>query len=75
MRQHLSEYDRDNCLNLISKFPQLFNEQSLECEKCITEKDLFEALKSVPNDKSPGNDVLTKKLFETFWFEVKKLFL
>ena len=28
----------------------------------------------MPNDKSPGNDGLTKKFFETFWSEVKKHF-
>ena len=67
MRQHLSEHD-----NAISKFPQLSTEQSLECEKCITEKELFETLKSMPNDKSAGNDGLTKEFFETFWSEVKK---
>ena len=26
----------------------------------------------MPNDKSPGNDGLTKEYFETFWSEVKK---
>ena len=29
----------------------------------------------MPNDKSPGNDNLTKEFFETFWSEVKKPFL
>ena len=48
-------------MNGVSKFPQLSTEQSLECEKCITEKELFEALKSMPNDKSRGNDGLDKK--------------
>ena len=43
--------------------------------ECSTEKELFEALKSMPNDKSPGNDGLTKEFFETFWSEVKKTFL
>ena len=68
-RQHLSEHDINN-LNGVSKFSQLYTEQSLKCEKCITEKELFEALKSMPNDKSPGNDGLTKGFFETFWLEV-----
>ena len=26
----------------------------------------------MPNDKSPGNDDLTKEFFETFWSEIKK---
>ena len=44
----------------------------MECEKDITEKQLLEALKSMSNDKPPGNDGLTKKFFDTFWSEVKK---
>ena len=64
MRRHLSEHDINNFLNAVSKFPQLLNnsttKQSMECEKCITEKELFETLKSMPNEKSPGNDDLTK---------------
>ena len=74
-RQNLSEHDINNFLNRVSKFPQLCTEQSHECEKFITEKELYEALKSMPNDKSPGNDGLTKEFFETFWSEVKKPFL
>ena len=70
MRQH----DINNFLNGVSKFPQLLTKQFLECEKCITEKEPFEALRSMPNDKSPGNDGLTKAFFKTFWSEVKKRF-
>ena len=47
------------------------NNYSLECEKCIIEKESFEALKSMPNDKSSGNVGLTKELVETFKCEVK----
>ena len=50
-------------LNRVSKFPQLSTEQSLECERYIIENELFEALKSIPNDKSPGNDGLIKEFF------------
>ena len=74
-RQHLSEHDKNNFLSGVSKFPQLSTEQSLECEKSITEKELYEALKSMPNDKSPGNDGCTKEFFKTFWSEAKKPFL
>ena len=71
-RQHLSEHDINNFLNTVSNFPQLSTEQSLECEKDITEKELFEALKSMRNDKSSGNDGLNKEFIETFWSEAKK---
>ena len=27
------------------------------------------------NDKSPGNDGLTKELYETFWKKLKKIFI
>ena len=37
-RQHLSEHDLNNFLNTFCNFPQLSTEQSLECEKDITEK-------------------------------------
>ena len=36
------------------------------------EKETFEAIKSMPNDKFPGNDDLTKTIFETVWSGVKK---
>ena len=71
-RQHVSEHDINNLLTAVSKFPRLSTEQFLEFEKCITEKQLFEALKNMPNGKSPGHNDLTKDFFETFWSEVKK---
>ena len=37
----------------------------------ITEKELLIALQSVENNKSPGNDGLTKEIYITFWNEVK----
>ena len=36
-RQHLSKHDINNYLNAISKYPQLSDEKSPKCEKCITE--------------------------------------
>ena len=45
--------------------------KALECGK----KKIFEALKRMPNDTSPGNGSLVKAFFETFWSEVKTPFL
>ena len=41
--------------------PILTEEQSQTFEGPITECELLNALKSMPNNKSPGNDSLTKE--------------
>ena len=46
-------------------------EQSQTWEVPITESELLNALKSIPNNKLPGNDGLTKVFYETFWEEMK----
>ena len=38
----------------------LINQQSDLCEKKIREADLFDSMKSMKNNKTPGNDELTK---------------
>ena len=47
-------------LNLVS-IPQLTDDQSRDCEFILSEKDLLLVLKSMPNNKSPGNYGLTKE--------------
>ena len=51
--------------------PKLDNQKALSCEGPITETELLNALKSMSNDKSPGNDGLMKEFYETFWNEKK----
>ena len=41
--------------------PILMEEQSQTCKGPITESELLNALKSMPNNKSPENDGLTKE--------------
>ena len=36
------------------------------------EDEVFKSLQSMDNDKSPGNDGLSKEFYECFWDEVKK---
>ena len=44
--------------------PSLNNDQINLCEKDLSETDLYNAMKNMQNNKSPGNDGLTKeKLF------------
>ena len=53
--------------------PTLNNEQALECEGIIIETELLKALRSMKNDKSPGNDGITKEFYEFFWDDIKNL--
>ena len=65
------------CEENVTKFPDQISlpklniEQISECEGFINEEELFSALKSMENDKSPGNDGLTKEFYETFWQDLK----
>ena len=55
--------------------PKLTNEQTLSCEFIISEDEVFKSLKSMKNNKSPGNDGLSKEFYECFWDEIKNPFL
>ena len=65
-----SSNNLETYLNTIS-FPKLTKEKSKTLDGGITEKELFIALQSMENNKSPGNDGLTKEFYITFWNEVK----
>ena len=55
--------------------PSVTNDQKVDCDIDFTNKELFDALKGMPNNKSPGNDGLTKEFYETFWNELKESFI
>ena len=57
------------------KLPTISEENYAICESDITEDYLFVALKSIPSNKSPGNDGLSKEFFETFWEEIKDVYI
>ena len=66
----ISETQITYVLDEISNFPKVTSKQSNDCEAPLSEKELFDALKGMP-DKSPGNDGLTKEFYETFWSDIK----
>ena len=45
------------------------------CEENLVEKDLYDSLKNMQNDKSPGKNGSTKEFYETFWNKLKKIFV
>ena len=55
--------------------PKLSENKAKFSEEDLTRKDLCNSLKIMQNDRSPGNDGLTKKFYETFWNELKEIFI
>ena len=49
------------------EIPKLTKEQSQKCDGEIAEGELLKAFKKMSNDKSPGNDGITKEFYEAFW--------
>ena len=54
--------------------PKLTNEQTLSYEGIMSENEVFKGLKSMENNKSPGNDGISKEFYECFWDEIRKTF-
>ena len=61
-------------LNILET-PKLPADELILCNIELTEKDLNDFMKSMQNDKSPGNDVLTKEFYVTFWDDIKATFI
>ena len=55
--------------------PKLSTNQIILCDKELTEKDFCDSMRSMKNDKSPGNDDLTKEFYITFWDDIKETFI
>ena len=58
--------------NNIENIPKLNQHEKELCNRNISENELLECLKSFKNNKSPGNDGLTKEFYLTFWNELCK---
>ena len=54
--------------------PKLTIEQTVSCEGIISEDEVFQSLKCMENNKSPGNDGLSKDLYECFGMKSKSCF-
>ena len=70
-RESANELSQESSLNI----PKLSTDQIILCDIELTEKDLYDSMKSMENDKSPGNDGLTKEFYVTFWDDIKATFV
>ena len=73
-KQNISEDSSCNLLNDLT-VPSLTTEQLLSCEGNLTEKEIYNSFISFENNKSPGNDGLTKELYCAFWDDIKDTFM
>ena len=55
--------------------PTISDENYNICEAEITEDNPLVSLKNIPNNKTPGNDGLFKEFYETFWEDIKDVFI
>ena len=55
--------------------PLLNSEEMLSCEGNLAEQEIYKLLTSFENNKSPGNDRLTKEFYYCFWNDIKYIFM
>ena len=68
----------ENCFNSLLNdlnIPSLNFEEMLSCEGKLTEQEIYKSLTSFKNNKSPGNDGLTKEFYCCFWNNIKDIFM
>ena len=72
--QKYSADDINHFLNTLD-IPKLSTDQIILCHIELTEKDIYDSMKRLENDKSPGSDGLTKEFYITFWDDIKATFI
>ena len=53
--------------------PKLNEEHANLCEGFVSEKECFEAIQTIPCDKTPGCDGLPMNFYKVFWEDIKAL--
>ena len=72
IKKRLSE--QTNFLDTL-QIPKLSDNDCLLCEGELSESELYDALKNMPNNKSPRNDGLIKEFFLSFWDDIKDIYI
>ena len=71
-KQDLNKSDTQVFLEGLN-LPKISESEKLLCETEITLDDLKESMLSMSDDKSPGNDGITRELYNFFWEDVGML--
>ena len=73
-KQSTSENRFNSLLNYLN-ISSLNSEEMLSCEENLTEQEIYNSLTSFKNNKSSGNDGLTKEFYCRFWNDIKDIFM
>ena len=75
--KHHSSKNEKQCLEYLRSFnlPQISSCERESCEGIPTRKECWEALQSMKNGKSTGNDGLTKEFYVCFFNEISPLLI
>ena len=65
----LESYINSTNINTLSE------EDALSCEGLLTEKECFDTLSSMGNNKSPGSDGLTVEFYKCLWNDLKQMLI
>jgi exonuclease III len=66
------EYDMYDWISDIGEIPKLDDRDRDFVDNMITKDECYENLRRFENNKSPGNDGLTKEFYVTFWNKISK---
>ena len=72
-KKQSTETEKD-CLSYLAKFnlSRLTENERVLCEGKLTKRECWEALVSIGNNKSPGNDGFTKEFYACFFDEIHR---
>ena len=68
-----TDFKQNDLINHLDKInlPILSNDRKQICYAIINKKEIYDTVKSMENDKTPGNGGLSKEFYQVFWGHVK----
>ena len=66
------ETEAQSLLNNVDKV--LNEEEKQECDAEITEQEIFDTIKLLKNNKSPGDDGIVSEFYKEYWYLIREKF-
>ena len=72
---NIPQPDHNECFEKVRQPLTIPPDHVIKMEKGITEQEILKVVKSLPNDKTPGEDGLPSEFYEVFWIGIEGLLL